>query len=61
MRRRRGRRYKRIRESDQKYKDKTFGAPEYRREAPLTKRQQQACVSASATVGALFTVHLQAR
>ena len=28
---------------------------------PLTKQQQEACVSASATVGALFTVHLQAR
>ena len=51
----------RIRESDQKYKDNTFGAPEHRREAPLTEQQQQACVSASATVGALFTVHLQAQ
>ena len=27
----------------------------------VTEKQQQACVSASATVGALFTVHLQAR
>ena len=44
----------RIRESDQKYKDNTFGAPEHRREAPLTKQQQQACVSASATVGVLL-------
>ena len=44
----------RIRESDQKYKDNTFGAPEHRREAPLTEQQQQACVSASATVGVLL-------
>ena len=43
----------RIRESDRKYKDNTFGAPEHRREAPLTEQQQQACVSASATVVAL--------
>ena len=50
----RGRRWKRIRESDQKYKDNTFGAAEHRREAPLTEQQQQACVSASATGGAFL-------
>ena len=49
----------RIRESDRKYKDKTFGWGQERED--LEKEQQQACVSAAATVGALFTVHLQAR
>ena len=36
-----------------RYKDRTFGAAEHRREAPLTEQQQQACVSAPATVALL--------
>ena len=42
----------RIRESDRKYKDKTFGWGQERED--LEKEQQQACVAASATIGALL-------
>ena len=42
----------RIRESDRKYKDKTFGWGQERED--LEKEQQQACVATSATIGALL-------
>ena len=42
----------RIRESDRKYKDKKFGWGQ--KPEDVEKEQQQACVAASATVGALL-------
>ena len=42
----------RIRKKDQKYKDKTFGWGQ--KPEDLEKEQQEACVSASATVGAFL-------
>ena len=52
-------RYERDKARKRKYKDKKFGWGQ--KPEDLKEEQQQACVSASATVGALFTVHLQAR